>query len=278
MATQEPRLPPELEREIFELAADSSPLSVVRSLVLVARRVREWTEPFLFKSLTMDNAATVKQAFFPIDGSKPPAFFARAVREIIIDTESPVALSAFRLCTGATHVAVSSSLAKSEVMSILTHMPLRRLAANLSSHLPLEAFIVELPFCQNLTHLDLYDGIDGQKQYQHFLAALPALTHLSLADLPHWSVVEALLADCNGLQILAVLGRLTSSVRVAANRTAAALVPIRDVRFVMGTYTEWWEGALLPGSLGGAVYWERAERFVQAKRNKEISDDCFWFD
>ncbi|KAJ7048236.1 hypothetical protein C8F01DRAFT_1193550 [Mycena amicta] len=71
----EPRLPPELEREIFQTTAllHSAP-----PLLRVARRVLIWVEPLLYRVLIIGGSIGIAQ--LNAASSKPPAFLARAVR------------------------------------------------------------------------------------------------------------------------------------------------------------------------------------------------------
>ncbi|KAJ6521621.1 hypothetical protein DFH09DRAFT_1424685 [Mycena vulgaris] len=74
MAGDSPTLPPELEQHIFELAAISRP-ACIPTLMLVARRVKHWVEPLLYR--------TVVIGFQPIPdlpGGGNPYAFADMVR------------------------------------------------------------------------------------------------------------------------------------------------------------------------------------------------------
>ncbi|KAJ7059732.1 hypothetical protein C8F01DRAFT_1145482, partial [Mycena amicta] len=69
-----PRLPRELEREIFELAAEIHP-STVAVLLRVAHRVQEWTEPFLYRTIRVRTSQSF-EAFQRILRTKSPRFLA----------------------------------------------------------------------------------------------------------------------------------------------------------------------------------------------------------
>ncbi|KAF8643451.1 hypothetical protein AX16_009007 [Volvariella volvacea WC 439] len=60
-SASQPRLPPELERIIFELAARSRKSAALPVLMLVARRVRDWLRPMLFEvvALSSDRYQTI---------------------------------------------------------------------------------------------------------------------------------------------------------------------------------------------------------------------------
>ncbi|KAF7319191.1 Aminotran-1-2 domain-containing protein [Mycena chlorophos] len=81
-----PALPPELELHIFSLAAFAHPKSVP-TLALVAKRVREWTEAILYRTL-----------FFPHHHCLPVPELPRcsgAIIEQILDLKSPALLQAW---------------------------------------------------------------------------------------------------------------------------------------------------------------------------------------
>ncbi|KAJ6564436.1 hypothetical protein B0H19DRAFT_1258885 [Mycena capillaripes] len=74
-------LPEDLEREIFEISAHSRPV-FIPILMLVARRVKIWLEPLLYRTIVLDNPSVLKG--YPIYSwaileSKPASFFHHAI-------------------------------------------------------------------------------------------------------------------------------------------------------------------------------------------------------
>ncbi|KAJ6564485.1 hypothetical protein B0H19DRAFT_79022 [Mycena capillaripes] len=76
--------PEDLEREIFEISAHSQPVFIL-TLMLVARRVKIWLEPLLYRTIVLDHPLEGHpihswDTLFPILESKPASFFHHAVR------------------------------------------------------------------------------------------------------------------------------------------------------------------------------------------------------
>ncbi|KAF7369482.1 hypothetical protein MVEN_00277900 [Mycena venus] len=83
-------LPLELERDIFELCALSWPISIPK-LMLVARCVKEWVEPLLYRIIALGPYGTVTGNPCFTDNiissaihQKPPTFFHSAVRHLML--------------------------------------------------------------------------------------------------------------------------------------------------------------------------------------------------
>ncbi|KAJ7057477.1 hypothetical protein C8F01DRAFT_332948 [Mycena amicta] len=270
VARTAPRLPQELEREIFQLAASSNQ-GCIGNLMRVARRTLTWTEPFLFVSINMyaSGADDIQQTFFLEGRERPPDFFANAVRHVVVEDWGPIFCAALKLCTKATHVAIAGIPEdnQDEVFAIFSQMPLRRLATHLLDFLHPTGDIhkhAELPFAENLTHLDLFDEDEiNLEQLYPFITSLPSLTHLALAFPPSWTFIERLLSECSKLQALVVLWEPTSA---DEGYRAAQAVPLRDARFAMCTFHSWEEGVQHPYSECARCYWDSVERLIKDKR------------
>ncbi|KAJ7057511.1 hypothetical protein C8F01DRAFT_1372174 [Mycena amicta] len=274
-----PLLPQELEREIFQLAASSNE-ECIGNLMRVARRTLTWTEPFLFVSIKMyaSGADDIQQTFFLEGRERPPDFFANAVRHVVVSTWDPVFCAALKLCSRATHVAIAGIRENdhNEVFAIFSQMPLRRLATHLLKFLHSTSDIhkhAKLPFCKDLTHLDLFDTEFDLAQLYPFITSLPSLTHLALGFLASWTFIESLLSECRHLQVLVVLWE---PARAGEGLWASSTVPLRDARFVMCTFRSWEEGVQHPYSEDAECYWDDVETFLAAKRNKTIPENFFW--
>ncbi|KAJ6571127.1 hypothetical protein B0H19DRAFT_1255125 [Mycena capillaripes] len=87
---QDSRLPRELERMIFEIAALLHPTCIL-PLMLVAARVKQWVEPFLYRVVLINsppgqqvlgfhNCSTA--IFTQAIQKKPPAFFRDSVKSL----------------------------------------------------------------------------------------------------------------------------------------------------------------------------------------------------
>ncbi|KAJ7443899.1 hypothetical protein B0H11DRAFT_452304 [Mycena galericulata] len=82
------QVPPELERQIFEISALSRPRAIPR-LMLAAWRVKEWVEPLLYRTIVLKYGPRADHyPAFTVDilltsiRSKP-AFFRDAVRNLL---------------------------------------------------------------------------------------------------------------------------------------------------------------------------------------------------
>ncbi|KAF7311838.1 hypothetical protein MIND_00194400 [Mycena indigotica] len=288
----DPRLPPELEREIFETAAllhhKSIPL-----MLRVARRVLTWIEPFLYRNLELgmssSNDEPEAQRLQTVL-AKTDEFLYHAVRYLILGPSFVYHL----LTIGENHreklasmrnvvyVAIAGKTDASEattaaargyLFSVLENMPLLRLACyaeDIMSGAALNKYdsrtLSALPIFRRLTHFDVFD--EGQSvnysAIRTVLMQLPALTHLALSHdnaqfAQQWRVRD-LLAGCPKLQVLVCL---RNPDRRFLERDLARFVAI-DIRLVPLIYNRWFEGATQ--SLDGQNYWDRAEELVAQRR------------
>ncbi|KAJ7059499.1 hypothetical protein C8F01DRAFT_1370420 [Mycena amicta] len=187
MSKNDPHFPPELEREIFETAAEMH-WKDVPDLRLVARRVHEWLEPFLYRNIYLGDSKEsdilMQEAFLNLVAAKSPEFLARAVRRVTmqfdaipLESELLKIYYGLRLCTGITGLAFGGNddAFIGKMVPLLAHMRLQRLPEE-------DSELIQL------------------------LVTLPALTHLSLnSAAPHWPFVKDLLDRCRRLEILVFL-------------------------------------------------------------------------
>ncbi|KAJ7064200.1 hypothetical protein C8F01DRAFT_1130545, partial [Mycena amicta] len=190
-----PRFPPELEREIFEIAALTNRKGIV-SLLCVARRVFEWIEPILYKSVQIDLYVSPQlQRLLLAVETKPPAFFAAAVRHMIIHT--PQSINKFdtliSLCTETTHLAIGGNgrdrrVYRQDIPNMLSRMPsIQRLVACLGDIFPASEYPTPESFplrCfARLTHLEILDVLSDSAdtlRIVSFVCTQPSLTHLAV--------------------------------------------------------------------------------------------------
>ncbi|KAK7448783.1 hypothetical protein VKT23_013514 [Stygiomarasmius scandens] len=97
-------LPPELEREIFELTAKTYRGTAVK-LALVARKTQVWMERLLYHSIILDSAEQIRRFLCTI-AARPAAFFAEYVKRLYLTTwvELDTTLRLLSVCTGITHL------------------------------------------------------------------------------------------------------------------------------------------------------------------------------
>ncbi|KAJ7053578.1 hypothetical protein C8F01DRAFT_1235741 [Mycena amicta] len=281
----EPRLPRELEREIFQTTALLHS-SMIPPLLRVAHRVLIWVEPLLYRVLTI--GAPSRVAKLNAASSKPPAFLARAVRCLVFDGprdfDYEAASSTLSLCSGVTALAVPRlAFAAHKLLPMIAAMPIQRIAGFLSRLMRLTDAsrpeeIAAHPVLRCLTHLDLFETISGT--LMALLPCLPRLTHLAFyyrQPLERMSEqVEDILKTCRTLHILAVLCYDRSDpIDDSAAQAAMGEVPesLRDPRLVLCPYDSelWYEGVL-----DGPNHWTIAEDFVARKRRGEVDANVFW--
>ncbi|KAJ7053607.1 hypothetical protein C8F01DRAFT_1166844, partial [Mycena amicta] len=270
----EPRLPFELERDIFETTALLH-YSSIPSLLRVARRVLIWVEPLLYRKVEVGHGSHPPPSGFPPAlWSKSPRFQAQAVRYLVLGADFPAITEwdhkRLRLCSGVTRLAIAGDGVQSDVLPILSSMPLQRLACYFEDlfgqstiiNLDLNPTIIAAnPIFRSLTHLDLFDHVQiGTDPILDVLALLPALTHLAIPQFRpiemHLGAATKLLESCPKLVILvALMGR--------DNALEMHDVPehISDSRFVLCNYRHWADAVVDPPN-----FWAAAEDFVARKR------------
>ncbi|KAJ7059568.1 hypothetical protein C8F01DRAFT_216442 [Mycena amicta] len=270
MSANGPRLPPELECKVFELTARMHP-ATIHSLLLVAHRVHIWIEPFLYRTLRV----RMYDQLLRFTQTKPGAasFLASAVRHVTLVSYRPGMAAILQLCTGITHLAVTSDPEYAfELRPLLPVLRISHLAVELAALYPpglYPSIDATQPTFSSLTHLDFFDGVDDadHERIISFLTSLPALTHLSYnRDLSAQTLVT-LLDKCQKLRLLM---RLTSFAKAA--RDFARDLPFKqDVRLVVCMFKEWDDAVLDVRS-----YWDIAEEFVARKRTGEVPANVFF--
>ncbi|KAJ7150683.1 hypothetical protein C8R46DRAFT_1123902 [Mycena filopes] len=264
-------LPPELEREIFEIAATRYPASIPR-LILVAHRVLTWIEPFLYRVVCANqHSSNLIHSLL----HKPPECH-NAVRHLSLPLRAfgREGIEVLALCRGIINFGAMNDIADGTVLALLAKMRVQRLA--LCLHGIFDGAPVDLTHAAfaALTHLDLFDDVEVEHVMDVLpqIPLLPALTHLSLdSDIPRRDVL-GVLAQCPRLQVLLV------SWPAADEVYALVCFPhVYDVRYVIGTYRDYWR-EWEAGARGGPDLWSRAADFVARKRRGEISASRYWMD
>ncbi|KAF7311851.1 hypothetical protein MIND_00195800 [Mycena indigotica] len=132
------RLPPELEREVFETAALLH-RGTIPHMLRVARRVLVWIEPYLYHDLELGMVVS-KDAnrLLQVILAKDDAFPAHAVRSVVLGAyfadqlpALPAAVrSALTRMTGVVRLAIAGIWGdhSAEIFSLVADMPLQRLA------------------------------------------------------------------------------------------------------------------------------------------------------
>ncbi|KAF8194013.1 hypothetical protein K438DRAFT_1934739 [Mycena galopus ATCC 62051] len=266
MALLSPTLPPELESQIFEIYALSRPRSIPR-LMLVAKRVKEWVEPLLYRTMAVGSERPI--AGFPTYSAdivmaairnNPPSFFFCAVRNLAAlncntyDVEAVLAA-----CSSVENLWLTGQ--KEAWIPLIAALPLKRLCAD--CYPILHALSPTHQVFSRLTHVELEDLIPDPEDCNTLataLSSLPRLTHLSFSFSGLISLCPRMLESCISLRALVCLNTYAMS---AYNAHELGLAP--DVRFVvmrLPRYVEDWYA----GAQSGADYWSRAETFIVERR------------
>ncbi|KAF7293759.1 hypothetical protein HMN09_01171200 [Mycena chlorophos] len=138
-ANDEPRLPPELEREVFETAAVRH-RSMTSTLMRIARRVHDWMKPLLYDILAFKQPSMQTDTFLQAIASDP-TFAARSVRHIFFEAQHDpgldpleIGLKVLQQCTGVVRFGTTYTFTGRRVLDALGNLPnLRYLTAELSS-------------------------------------------------------------------------------------------------------------------------------------------------
>ncbi|KAJ7069155.1 hypothetical protein C8F01DRAFT_1111700 [Mycena amicta] len=186
--TGDPKLPPELERKIFELAAvDDEPKGWSRQnasdtmlvLPLVCQRARAWIEPLIYKRIsllqTFNGVPTVPLFLETLD-TRPASFFAQHVKVVYLNYTMtlPTVQRVLSVCTNAVSVGCHQSYSK--IAHLLVKMPLQRLMVadiDFSAKYP--------PWTHTLTHLGISASIPhDEASLKALFSALPSVTAFTI--------------------------------------------------------------------------------------------------
>ncbi|KAF8155327.1 hypothetical protein K438DRAFT_1987043 [Mycena galopus ATCC 62051] len=272
-----PAFPPELEREVFEICAVSRPVTIPK-LMLVARRVKEWVEPLLYRIICLGPRLPPASGFpgFFMEiimlamRRKPSSFFETAVRHLMIDyyQDRDEVDKILDVCTGVQHLSIDVAEAPDSWLDRIVSFPLERL--QIHSHKSLIRVLApEHTLCRRLTHLEITGFIpDGAHAVCDALIALPHLSHLAFSNSQFVHSCPQLLESCKHLRALVFRTLFTEEIQ-----THHAVLE-RNVRFVQFSWeflranegtVDWHIGAQ-----GGVDSWTKIEHFIAKRRSREI--------
>ncbi|KAJ7019341.1 hypothetical protein C8F04DRAFT_1276364 [Mycena alexandri] len=277
----DPRLPVELEREVFMLAASNIYVRDVLSLLLVARRVRLWVTPILYRSFAVCHGDLVGE-YLPLRRTprefrsmviSSPVAVTEHIRDLwIITWVGPTQLGQFlSACSGIETLGIfGNSMVIPGILPALARMPLRRLSVHLLSlfgGVPgLNGFKVDFghPMFSRLTHLSLQDR-PAQDDWASWtgLFEMPCLTHLASKDFFSGLVVQDVLARCRTLRLLVLK---SSHASVWHEELVDFGQDVRCVVIVVENSLEDWEA----GVIHGEDCWTKAEDFCKKRQTGEV--------
>ncbi|KAJ6608524.1 hypothetical protein B0H10DRAFT_525622 [Mycena sp. CBHHK59/15] len=268
-----PRLPPELERYIFEMSALAYKSSIP-SYLLVAQRVHIWLEPLLYDVLALDYSAQPQNERDPTPADlRTQGFLDAHVRHLSVSGAARLdqLLPLLAACTQITDLALWISSPTPALLPQLAALPLRRLVADLTGLFggPLRVTFAH-PLFGALTHLDVRGARFDDWRLHAGLAHVPHLTHLAFRDRFLPRVLRGALAHCARLQVLGVVWAARRSI---GDVQEAEVVDARLFMVVCADPVAEWETS----ARGGVdCMWRRAEAFVKKKQAGEIKLSRLW--
>ncbi|KAJ7171322.1 hypothetical protein C8R46DRAFT_1088170 [Mycena filopes] len=280
-----PRLPPDLERLIFEDAARSHPRGIP-TFVLVAWRIKSWLEPFLYRVLCIADTKTRKKDGFRVLSaetvlrafeSRPHTLFMAGVPECLFFHSTPpeyapsATLNA--LLSACPHITtLSSSIGLGASLNALQSLQnLRRLSINARDLFYPAAVDFAHPLFRKITHLELFENPDEHEVQ----VALPS--YATMVTIPNLSHVAF-----NGVWLCGVMRPLFQAHGGAAARLRCFVFlstgePLHGPRFPLFVHVAQTDfvGHWLRGVHKGEDYWSLAEEFIAAKRARRVPHNLY---
>ncbi|KAJ7028128.1 hypothetical protein C8F04DRAFT_1266335 [Mycena alexandri] len=280
------KLPPDLERLIFETAARLHP-TIIPKLVLVAWRVKNWLEPVLYRVLFVTSSQILHPMHqfngfhvFNVDilliaiDTNPPGFLRRLVRSVLIEDTTrskPFEIqTVLAACGDATSVCMD--FAPGPLLPEVAAMrSLCRLRISAGTLLATDSHIAR-PLFPHLTHLELLEAylpnnrsswaLDADDVYIK-LPRFPNLTHVAFNTAPHNAVFAKTVHDDRRLRCIVFL--------VSRPVVLGAASPfLHDRRFICVQQDPDPRADWLRGADGGEDFWKRAEAFIEARHKGSI--------
>ncbi|KAJ7065446.1 hypothetical protein C8F01DRAFT_1125631 [Mycena amicta] len=278
------KLPPELERIIFELAATELPKSIL-TLSLVACRVKEWLDPILFRTLVItsnaphrarDDFLSCRIDVFQAIARQKPSLLKNTVRNVIFVYLSRQEQEiVFTACPSLENICIDSNLEGWDLQSGTALARLEHLSHLSIGVQDLFSRLKQIhpgphPCFVHITHIQLIAntlGPPGSAAAQRWraFAELPNLTHVVARGL--WARdILFLLASCTMLRAL-ILEIYSTNTSLLAEYEEAC----KDVRFVLYLSSEGIQQGWLDALRGKEIFWDRAERLIAQRGTAEFS-------
>ncbi|KAF7304550.1 hypothetical protein HMN09_00857700 [Mycena chlorophos] len=270
--TSSPLLPPELERVVFELAAEND-ARTTRSLMLVATRVRIWIEPLMYRLIYLDTGDL--HAFRGLISENPT--LGLHVQHLFLDlwtmrSDSPAGIALIAACPNVTNLALWTFMDTTTPIPLPLLPKLSRLSTDigfLTFNQTGAALSAHLEPIRSLTHLDITNvgwtmsqAIEGVKEIRR-ARALPSLTHLALGKASSVAPYMDILRMASQLQVLCMY------VQQPEDPHSSWEERIPDPRFcVVTVVNKPFSADWRIGAEGGRGLWQRAEERVAERRKK----------
>jgi len=265
-------LPPELERDIFEMAVQQYPKDAAK-MARVARRVQDWVEPIMYAKVVLNHwfphaDSEMVRLFLRTIESRPPTFFAKHVKSLYLNVHTQEAARIISVCTGVENLVCCDALWSTThgqsmyLPSILALSP-RRLSVSLKRIFPpSQTPNFSHSLFANMTHLQVTDRL-AFAMWPKF--RLPRLTHLAFPYSPGRDPanhiikqqVRDILSNCRAIRVLVLTTSCCDNTPrlLMSDEPRAVIVHCRVSRLEFGAFEK-----------GEADYWVRAEQFVALHR------------
>ncbi|KAJ7158156.1 hypothetical protein C8R46DRAFT_410651 [Mycena filopes] len=269
-----PRLPPDLERLIFEDAALSHLISMP-TLMLVAWRVRSWVEPLLYRLLcvTTHNGRRgfpiipVEVLLQALDSRSPLMASVECVFFHRIPSRYSPSATLNALLAACPRITNLSSLVGfgASLKAVESLQNLRRLAINVRELFYPGSVDFAHPLFRNITHLELFDvlgeeGAQAASSEYGAMVNIPNLSHIAFNG-PWLCTVMEPLFQAHGERLRCFV--FLSDLVLMDGSHIPQFVHIHQTDFL---------GDWLRGIHTGEDYWDLAERFIAGKRAGRVDD------
>ncbi|KAJ6564449.1 hypothetical protein B0H19DRAFT_1374774 [Mycena capillaripes] len=275
-------LPEDLEREIFEISAHSRPV-FIPTLMLVARRVKIWVEPLLYRTIVLQTAEDQLEGYPThswdtlsiILKSTPASFFLHAVRNLYLMASDRHKMLLTH-CRAIENLWIGGSpIELPEIFPLIEDLPLQQLYCNLTYLFgPQRQIDFTHQLFARIARLEVFDHRNSfNSTIWGNLAIIPHLTHLAFNEPISIAMWLSLLRGCHSLRVFVVLGQFLARAKIDGHQDKEELV--KEPRFVVmdcdQSTQDWQMGAHL-----GIDYWSRAEDFIAKRRSGEIDPLRYW--
>ncbi|KAJ7321864.1 hypothetical protein DFH08DRAFT_888794 [Mycena albidolilacea] len=250
MSLAERELPVELERKIFEIAAQSNSKFIPTLLLVAHRRGRLYDpidghvrfDPVRFGSAIQSQTISehVKNLFTPYENF------------LLLDLDLILAS-----CSAAQNLVLFPN--QSDLFPFLSTMPLQRLSTALTDVFSVTGVDFTHPLFSRLTHLELMDTLTNAVWEEwKGLTLIPNLTHLAFLIEKSLAIFQGVLAACPALQVLVSFHWGFKGIPYEG----IGLEPLsQDTRFI--------------GARGGDDFWVRAEKFIAQRVSGQVDRGTF---
>ncbi|KAF7347370.1 hypothetical protein MVEN_01492800 [Mycena venus] len=204
-----PKLPPELEREIIELAVrlDHRNSALRRNLRLVAPHVQFWVDSVFYEVLIISDQKSANK-FLALVDLKPPGFFTTVARALLLsgNIKTATIVRILSICTRVHSLGLWNTALKPDLLFEVSQLSLRRLSMPFGDVADFLTASSPPIWLKSLTHLDFSFLFDVAASDLKHLRRLPCLTHVALfAPRVGQLHIEAVCSSCPNLEVMLML-------------------------------------------------------------------------